>query len=363
MKLGLVTYSNSTDNYGQVLQALSTKIYLNKFGHEVFLLRLKENVSLIKSMHNKILTIMRNLFPFMRSEKGRIFSQWATQSHRSEKKHPRLFESFRTQYFSILSGSYEDILSYKLDGYVSGSDQIWGSPSEWYMLKWTPDERCRIAIAPSVGHGSYADNNQIQLVKEYLKRYKFITVRENTGLELCEKCSIKASKVLDPTFLTQSCDYLKYCKVAKTVKPYVFVYLVGAEISISVQDIFQFAKKNKLDVKYIESQGRNENVHDKIFATVPEWIGLISASSYVITNSFHGMAFSLIFKKKFMVFPITGVLSGMNTRIIDLAEEMKVVNHIYNGDFECLFNDVNWDFVQNKIDENYQEMKKYLSNI
>ena len=363
MKIGLVTYTNTTDNYGQVLQCLACQEFLKQNGHEVYVLRLKDDKTKKEMLKEKVFSFVRFLFPFLRTEKGRIVSKWQRIAYKSEKKHPRFFELFRHDVFNIIEDSYNGLASLQFDAVASGSDQIWGSVSKWYMLGWTPDICIRFSLSSSVGHGTFS-KEQILEARKYLVRYNYISVRERNGVELCNRCGVESSLLLDPTFLLTKEDYLQFAKskVKSISKRYVFVYLVGANISLDVKEIFDFAKKYNLDVKYVESQGRNEHVKDKIYATIPEWINLINNSSYVVTNSFHGMAFSIIFRKQFLSIPISGVFSSMNLRITDLAIQTKLESHIFTGKLDALFDPIDWTTVEMAIKDNFRKIN-CLKNI
>ena len=137
---------------------------------------------------------------------------------------------------------------------------------------------------------------------------------------------------------------------------------MGADIPISVSEIFEFAEKNNFDVKYVASQGRDDSFA-KIYATVEEWLSLIANADYVITNSFHGSALSVIFHKQFVVFPIVGLLSSMNERIENIANIFALKDRIYSNQMNDLFNPIDWEKVDSVILKNKCLMKSLLKSL
>ena len=371
-KIGVVTYSFTKDNYGQVLQFLATKIFLEGLGHNVNLLYTKghKRSLLIKiygylkrlvGRHKKTNETYKSLSQ-KELEKQLVFDEWAKVTDEKEKKNPRLFEKFRSKHFNIVKGSYEKILNSGYDAICVGSDQTWSCPSELYMLGWVNGDAKKFSIAPSVGHKQYTQE-EIKGIVPWIKSFDFITVRENNGLDLVKKTGRHdAIKILDPTLLVDYSSYKKYSKCLPQHRPYVFVYLLGGEISVSVESIVDFCKKNGFEVKYVESQGRNENI-DSIPATVEEWLGLMDNASYVITNSFHGMAFALIYHKPFLVFPLIGIMEDMNERVYNLAETTGLKERIYKGNLQLLFSTIDWSIADKIRIDNQRTLSCMISKL
>lgn len=364
-KIGVITYSFTVDNYGQVLQYLATQKYLQSLGYEAFLVDAKGwkrfskgwIVSKFYGLKKRVLTFLfkslkkRTQTKESENKKITIFDEWASATKRQERKHPRHFNDFKKQFFCMQSDYYNGILKSDYDAFCVGSDQTWSSCDQHWFLNWVPKRIKKFSIAPSVGHHVFSDL-EIKICRQSLRRFDFITVRENNGLDFCKRCEIyDAKKILDPTFLLTQKEYNAYVK-EELSKPYVLVYLLGGEISISVQEIVAFCESKGLDIKYVESQGRVENIKEKCYATVGEWIGLIKNASYVITNSFHGMAFSIIYRKPFLVLPLINMMEGMNGRIFDLAENMQLQTRIYKNDLEQIFAPIDWTCAEQKIAEN-----------
>lgn len=382
-KIAVLTFSFTKDNYGQVLQYLATQEYLKQKGLTAILIETtgwqdrqkskfeRRIIKLFKIIKQLTFSKTDTLIPSSTEEKltdeeklkRTIFQQWAETTDRKEREHPRLFEEFRGKYFNRQSGTYNDILASGYKAVCVGSDQTWSSAGYHMMLGWVPKKIKRFSIASSVGHRVYTDD-EVASFKKYLRRFNFITVREDSGIELCRRCGYNsAKKILDPTFLLKATDYLPYAeKHMSSFRPYAFIYLLGGEISISLKEIVEFFESKEYEIKYVESQGRDEH-RESIDATVEQWLGLIKDASFVVTNSFHGMALSIIFHKPFLVFPLIGIMKGMNRRITDLAQDLQLEDRIYSGDMSTLFQPIDWHITDSYIDNNRKKVDKLLESL
>ena len=366
-KIGVITFSDTTDNYGQVLQYLAIHEYLKQRGHEPFLLRYKSKKSpIIRRILSKIYHAVikpTKKAPVRKSELMELYDRWTEWSKRNNNLHPRHFEEFRSKFFKLKTiVGFDDKQIQEFDAYAIGSDQIWSYVGEWNFLGFVPKGLHRFAIAPSTGNKSFS-TEQIHDASVMLKEFSFVTCREDSGLEFCKKAGYEnAIKLLDPTFLIEKDKYNNYTLNNETSEPYIFVYLLGAECEVSIDRIYEFAQKHNLRVKYVASQGR-EDSYEKIWATVPEWITLMKDASYIITNSYHGMALSIIYQKQFLVLPLTGITSFMNERITSLASIVNLQDRMYKESLEELFLPINYHFSRMTIDNNLDTLNKKMSKI
>jgi len=368
MKIGVVTYSTRSDNYGQVLQYLATQEFLKEFGHEVYLLRrFQKKDSLIKKILKPAYRFVKNIIcSNSKNDKFqmqmKMFSSWRTQSAKSEKKHPRYFEKFRKTFFKIEEDDGSFFEKKQFDAFCSGSDQIWADDVFFYYLEFAPINSIRFSMASSIGYREITESF-VERVKKPLSKYSFITVRENSAAELCRRAGRSDARVvLDPTFLLSHDKYRQFASKEKKTKPFIFLYLLGADISVSVDRIYDFAEKNGFEIKYVASQGR-EDKFPKIYATMEEWLGLLADAEYVITNSFHGMALSIIHHKKFVVFPVIGVLSTMNERLENVANTFCLSDRIYRGNMDVLFELIDWSKTDFVIAQNRDLMSSLIRSL
>ena len=360
--IGLITFSTTLDNYGQVLQALATKDYLQERGHRVFLMREKEDCLLDMFSLSIRMFVKRFIYFFTRSNsiKQSIKAQenyvhWKSVYKYNEKIHPRFFEQFRTSNFEIINCCDGAIKQYRITALCAGSDQIWGGPDKYHFLQIGPNSLKRFSIAPSTGDKQLTKEGGV-LVAQWLRGFSFVTVREPSGVQMCKSCGYnRAHLILDPTFLLSSNQYNSYAPSQCSDDNYIFVYLLRAQAPISLESIEEFAKKNNLAVKYVPGQGRMDE-HDKIYATIPEWLSLIRDARYVITNSFHGMAFSIIFRKSFLVLPRVDETKNMNERITSLSKELGLTDRIYKDDLETILKPIDYHQAEQKIESNKKNL-------
>ncbi len=354
--IGVVTFSNTYDNYGQVLQFIATKEYLAGRGHNVFLLREEQKMksiffSWLRKKKEHLHSFIRKVSGDKREDSNLIFEQWAKIVKKNEKLHPRHFEEYRRTHFQIVDNSKKQLQVHNIDCLCIGSDQIWSFVSDFSFLGFGTDSMKRISIAPSMGLVSMNEEKKVQ-IGHYLKRFNFITTREKSGEKLCHEIGfMDAKRILDPTLLIDATIYDKYAS-EYSENGYLFVYLLGAESSINIDDIISFANSHNLSIKYVASQGRTDYYADKIFATVPEWIGLMKKARYVITNSFHGMALSVIYRKQFLVLPVIGPTSKMNERLYDFTETLGLSDRIYRKDLSEIFERIDYKKAETEISAN-----------
>jgi len=382
--IGIITFSNTLDNYGQVLQYLATQEYLESRGHYAFLYKPlgSSGTTYSKIKHKlrralkKVLrlfwynrVVKKNLYLSKRQEgepsdaqKQKVFEQWAEITQKYEELHPRHFEQFRQKHFHILSCYYEDVKD--VYAFAVGSDQMWSYLSQDTLLDFPYGWIKRFSIAPSVGHKIF-NQHELEIAAPSLAKFDFITVREQNGIDFCKACGRKdAQLVLDPTFLISPTIYQKYADIQDYHLPqrYVMLYLLGGEISPTVNEIFKWARNCELKVVYVASQGREDDF-PKCYATIEQWLYVLQNAEYVFTNSYHGMAMSIIYRKQFLTFPLTGIMTGMNSRIFHLAEQFKLQKRIYSGDLNIVEESVNWQYADKMIVENRNKLEKLLKTI
>ena len=364
--IGLVTFSSTYDNYGQVLQALAIQEYLKERGHEVILLRKPVHTydyikPYIKLIVKKTLSLFSNSSYLQRSyEIDKKNFKNRKIARKNEKIHTRFFEEFRKRHFVIASNDEKSLEKKQITVLCAGSDQIWGVRNSFHFLDFGNKVVKRISIASSTGNSPVKESEKLKISK-WLKAFSLITVREDSGVAMCNELGInKAIKILDPTLLHDYTFYNKY-KSQAISKDYIFVYLLSAKTGLSYEEIFEFSQKNGLDVKYVTGQGREDD-NEKLYATIPEWLSLMNEAKYVITNSFHGMAFSIIYRKQFLVLPRIGELS-QNERISCLAHEMGLEERVYKNNLDELFMPIKYEKAEKALSDNRQKLNILLEEV
>lgn len=356
MKIGILTFWQSQDNYGQILQCWALQKYLREKGHEVFLIRYTHETPkpLLGEQIKKIIKV----YPvFIRI--GKILK--SIESHNEMPSTPnRHFDEFKQKYIIKSPSIYRNIVDIQreppqADCYIVGSDQVWAhllknKNNEVYYLNFGDDKIRRISYAASFSMEQYPTKLYEKLRKNLL-RLDAVSVRERSGVSICANVGINAKLVLDPTFLLKSKDYIQFIDLDKVGTKYCFLYLINLK---SPEEFKWEELKPLLQTKFEKiycttAKGyRNVTFHldgcEYIHPSIEEWLSSIFNSSFVITSSFHGVAFSIIFNKPFIFIPLSGEYSKSNNRVIDLLNQIQLSQRV-------LFNKTNWEklFVE-KID-------------
>lgn len=369
MKIGVITFWDSQDNYGQLLQCFALQHYLKGKGHDVYLIRYKPTPS-SKSIFLRLKHYLKSLnvvhvSSFIKYRKD------LKQQMKFQKAHPRYFDEFRDKFISSTEKCYagyrelwtEDWSSF--DVLITGSDQVWSYSNaenlNAYFLNWGQFNLKRIAYAASFGRKMLPPDYDRKL-SVLLSDMDFVGLREQSGVELCQhKGRTDARLVCDPTLLLSSVDYLSTIVESKEIEQEnsLFCYLLNWETLFPYEELKAFLHENGLEMKFVPAHG----VETKKFfepmedLTIPSWLSHLKSAKYVVTNSFHGTVFCILFHKSFMTLPLLGQSTGMNERIITLLSELGLTHRIYSKGKNCeelLAQPIDWD----KVDELLKRFRK-----
>ena len=351
------------NNYGSILQYFALQTYLEKNGHKVFWLRY--NPKRKNALITKIISF------FLKRKNNSI-----TYKHQNEIG----FQLFEDKFLNESNIEYKKYSQLRnntpiADAYITGSDQVWAGISPERYLEFAPKKARKISYAASFGSPKFGFLNNI-LYSWRLRNIDYISVRENVGINFCKKYHRNdAICTCDPTFLLEKKEYEEYLsKENKVSKPYIFVYLVNPIKSLNDiywKEISDFAKKQNLNLLVCAIQGA-EFSFDKNVLISPdplEWLQIVHDAKYVITSSFHGIAFSIIMRKQFVVIPQTGKTSVENLRFYDLINNLglseKIINNTNPIDLQ-LFCLINWGKVERRLNRlrniSFSFLDKSLNN-
>jgi len=278
------------------------------------------------------------------------------------------FDKFSHKYISSTKESFTSNQELKdnipkADIFICGSDQIWNSffqngKDPAFYLDFVPDDKLKISYAASFATETIEDNIK-PFVSEKVKRIDFVSVRESSGVEILKDLGFDNIKhVLDPVFLLDKKSWERIAtqdKIRK--KPYILVY--DADSSPFIKDfVLKMSEKNKWDIVTISNRipYANENLSNK----GPDvFLSLIKEASFIVSNSFHAVAFSLIFEKQFVVF---NRAEQINARMNDLVELLNIQNTMLAYDFiQKEYNYiVNYDLVRLTLDNYIKKSKDFL---
>lgn len=205
-------------------------------------------------------------------------------------------------------------LNEKCGTFIVGSDQIWhrnlyNDFGKVAFLDYIYNDKKKIAYASSFGREYWTGNAvEAQEVSFYLKNFDYISVREQSGVQVCKKYfDVKAQWVLDPVFLCNKENYRKLAEQANGdhAEKYIGGYIL--DIDDKKLNIIQNLRESLnlpctiLTDAFRDSLIENENIDIQKNRYCEDWIENIMNSTFIITDSFHGMCFSIIFNKPFIV--------------------------------------------------------------
>ncbi|MBQ7976019.1 MAG: polysaccharide pyruvyl transferase family protein, partial [Clostridia bacterium] len=330
MKLGIMTWFHYR-NYGTVLQAVALTAKLRMLGTDPFI------VNYIPCGHFRSVPDYRF---------SKILKRFKKKEHvglnyfNSIEKETR-FDSFLNKNLKFTS-KCEDLsdleaLNTEFDGFICGSDQVW-SPlcfNPHYFLDFVRNPDKKISYAPSFGVNEIEDFYIEKQIKKYLSDFKCISVREGAGKAIIEKLtSKKASVVLDPTLLLTDEEWQNSFDLKKKhTQPYLIAYMLGQEAK-HWDEIYRLSEQMNLEVKVIPVYDEDLKRKGCIDSAIgpQEFLELIYNGSYVCTDSFHGIAFSVNFKKQFTAFKRfkKNDPQNQNSRVLHLLKSLDLTQNLYN---------------------------------
>ena len=326
MKIAKLTWLHN-GNYGSVLQALALQQFLRNKNYSVV------DLDYFPSSKTRLINwALSGNSPKLFVEKFEIFLKHRGSKYKLE-FHNRLmkFDNFKKKYMKIEAPCTNSKqlfnVSKKYDLFICGSDQIW-SPAllnPVFYFSFLPANKIKIAYSPSFGVTN-VNNRKKKLIASYLKEIDYISVRENQGKSLVKKLiGIDVPVLIDPTLLLSCDEWAKFMSSTLEKKgKYIFCYML-TENKMYINKIKEFSKRKNMDVIIVPTEKGPFNTGFKELIDIgpDEWLSLISNSSYVFTDSFHGCIFSLIFHKKFVLFKRFSdkKKNSENSRIYTLAKK------------------------------------------
>lgn len=318
MKIALLTIWHEK-NFGAEMQCYATVKALQHLGHEVEVIDYRLSDNLHKPFKHKLLDFIRLFSPETRG-----------------------FDFFWHKYIPT-TRHYQSEIELKKDPpladiYMTGSDQVWNpdiTKEKWatFFLNFGDDSVKRISYAPSFGEDRRGWPEKEVEASRLLHRYEHVSVREKSGEKLLSRqFNIPSTCVLDPTLLHQ--DYEELSPVAEYDVPTLVYYPLVPNL-----DLEAFAEDiaHDIGVGFINTNRRTHLLNKITWERthIRQWLGNIKNSAMVVTPSFHGLAFSLIFKRQFIVVQnahgknrssrITGLLHslGLDDRYFSSIEDAR----------------------------------------
>lgn len=352
-KIGIITFHRAI-NYGAVLQTYALNNFINNSNH------ICETIDYrCKYIENEY-----NLFDFSSKKIKKNINALLNCFNTLQRK--KKFNSFIKEYIKVSEKKYLnnnlELSNNIYDIFITGSDQIWNidlCKDEMYFLPFVNNKK-KVSYAASFGNRDII-KNRFKLINKYLSDFELVTVRENSAVEDLKKfCGIDGKKVVDPTFLLDGNEWNSIVKKNDYKEKYILVYVLHEN------SLYEVAKKisNKMNIPvYVISQSRKKRINGKYIRNAGplEFLSLIKNCEYVITDSFHGTALGIIFRKNLKV-----VLKKeniyLNDRLLSVLKEFKLEHCIVNpdNDINTLIKPTNYCDSEKLIHESIENSKKVL---
>ena len=293
-KISIIT-QHLLNNYGGLLQNYALQRVLEKLGHETVTIDYMRTIA-PKTFKQYLVSWAKSFICLFIPWKRRPFER-----HNYRGKRLYWSNEFVSRWIKIKNRCYR----YKvdmLDGsdvVIVGSDQVWRPKYNYRIedmfLKFAekmPIKRIAYAASFGVDDWEYSPK-QTKTCSVLAKKFDAISVREESGVKLCkEHLGVDATWVLDPTLLLNKEDYCEVCKDVPVAHDKILVAYVLDKNDAVLAQCESIATKQGLTLKFFEAGS-------KASLSIPEWLAMFREASYVVTDSFHGTVFSIIFGKEF----------------------------------------------------------------
>jgi hypothetical protein len=340
-KIGIITFFKAK-NYGALLQAYSLQKVLTGLGYQVSFLdydnrELNYRESLFKCDYKRLKTLqgfvrfIKNIFVLIR--------------------HPKKVLSRRKSFHNFIKNNFDVVKSIEASSItkiVVGSDQVWnpkitGGIDRFFLGEFSGG-RQYVKSSYAASSEQMLDDNSLSKVKTALSKFNKISVREASLKYQLEGVSeSKIPVVLDPTLLLTKNDFEEIENRVVFPEPYILVY------QNNHNDILQNASTDLAEKFGLKVKTLVTNVPFRIEkdmysdASVGDFLNLFRNASYVLTTSFHGLAFAILYEKNFLCFEPEGI---SNYRVRGLLEQLSLESRLITNENYLDVIDVPIDYLE-----------------
>lgn len=364
-KVGILTFHRA-HNFGAMLQAWALKSFLRDCGYDAFLINYVS-----KRIDHTYAFIPWQITPRYcdfrtPDDPKRGLKMYLRELIKAVRKYPawwvrrRRFQQFMGNQLQVRGPglNFEQLKNVKLDAVICGSDQIWTNQDPAYYAAFQTDAK-KIAYAPSIGNGTFPPDMH-KTIYEWIKDFDALSVREPYLSEYIGAVfGLHGTPVtLDPTLLLTAEDYRPLICERETGRKYVYCYAV-LENDAMVTLAAEMARANGWEL-IVERYWLRDDVDDFQIQHVDggpkEFLSLIYHAQYVVTNSFHGTVFSILFHKRF--YSVYG--QDENCRIDSLLQTAALTERHIADTLPETETSVDWDDVDEKLATAREASVKFL---
>lgn len=377
--VGILTYHN-VYNFGAVLQAFALQRTILRLGHDC---KIIDFSSPVHGTAYDIFDLRLSQFGDFRASYGSVLRNFRVLRYlRSHLLLRRRFAQFQANHVILTNKTYRSVNEMRtacpsFDVFVVGSDQVWepsgldcGSETVYY-LEFVSSGR-RVAYAPSFGLAEMPEAYR-ERIASLISRFDFLSAREDSGCRIIQQLTGReATHVLDPSLLLSAATYEQVAIAPRQGEQCILLYpmLSSERLKTVAQAVSKRLKLPLVAVVPIYYNPRDYTFADRVVfdAGPAEFLGWLGKAAFVCTNSFHGLAFSLIYRKPFLTVPHH--VTSFNIRLESLLAKVGLLSRQLPQDQELganslLLEPINYDAVegrlQSAIDESLDYLKRALS--
>ncbi len=297
MRASIITMT-TTYNYGATLQAYALQEFVKKLGFECDII---DHMSSAEK-HKKI-----RLADFSRNNIRKMpYKHWLERGYRRFEDFYDLYMNMGRRYASVDELKADPP---KSDAFISGSDQVWNYKDpklDRFFLDFVPEDKKKISYAASMGNSDLPEEKKEKYATA-LKRFDAISVREREAYNLIQPLTEKRVNInCDPAFLLTADEWRSLEKPVKGLKAgeYILCYMLHKPLWIN-EWLKELKKKTSKKIVFVGLNGYQRGFFDKYVrdAGPSEFLWLIDHAAAVVSSSFHGNVFSLIFGKTLISTP------------------------------------------------------------
>lgn len=364
MKLAVVTL-HRVYNYGSVLQAYATQKVLEKKGHEVQIVdyitpqRTKKKI-FFQAPANEMKKGIK-LFAYRMAKIGSLLLKEKTFGS-FIKKNLHLTKEYVTAEDLEKDPPIADI-------YITGSDQVWNSLynegiDRGFFLDFLPDESTRLAFVASFGK-TQLDESEVNITKKYIQKYKGLSVREDAAKHILNKLGREdAIQLIDPTLQLTGDEWREIASKRLVKERYLILMLLYNEDNHATEYARKIADEKGLKLVKISWELKKPQLVDKLFThrSPEDFLSLFANAEFVVTNSFHGLAFSINLHRQFVVVPRNEfnsriesllTLTGLNNRMVKTEKEVE----------QCMNTIINYIEVEEYLNQERTKANKFIEEM
>ncbi len=366
-KIGILTLFYRNFNYGGTLQAYALYKALLELGVQTDLITYDNGMNPNPIYHTFKEQIKQyNLLVGFDKFKKRILSKFTFLIRNIISIREKKFLQFTEENIKSTELYYDNnlhTLPQQYIGLISGSDQVWNPNSvrKLYLQEYVQSNCRKISYAASISRDRLS-NKEASVLIPAIKRFDYIGVREKTAQKILENYNIRDTVVtVDPTFLLSDLQWNYVASPRVFNGKYALCYFFSKSVGYR-RSVQKFCKEKNIELVFIPYVEQKFNIYDiyglgrKINEVGPaEFLSLIRDAEYVFTDSFHGIVFSIIYKKEFIVFKRDkNGQTSKNSRLTDLMTDFMIQNRILSSSRGLV------TVLESKID--YQKVSRILED-